>query len=284
MLEVKEIYKAYRDHQVLKGASFKVDNGQIFGLIGKNGAGKTTLLNIIAGSLKKDGGEISFGTSGKVGYLPDLPVFFEYMKAGEYLDFLLMESGRKSGASGRRELLELVKLPANVTIEKMSRGMRQRLGIAAALSGNPDIVLLDEPTSALDPKGREDVMNILRELKAQKKTVVFSTHILNDMEQICDDFGFLHDGIITPRSELLPENEFTLFVSFAKAVEISENALPGIRIEVVTDKAYRFIIKDASDLTGQKRVLDFIGALGVTVRNITNETLTLDALFKEVCD
>ena len=87
MLEVKDIYKSYGNHQVLKGASFKVTDGQIYGLIGKNGAGKTTLLNIISGSLSKDSGEVIITDLSKVGYLPDLPAFFEYMKTGEYLDF-----------------------------------------------------------------------------------------------------------------------------------------------------------------------------------------------------
>lgn len=280
MLEVKDIYKSYGSHQVLKGASFKVTDGQIYGLIGKNGAGKTTLLNIISGSLSKDSGEVIITDLSKVGYLPDLPAFFEYMKTGEYLDFLLMKSGSKR----RNELLDLVKLPANVTIEKMSRGMRQRLGIAAALAIDPQVVLMDEPTSALDPQGREDVLNILRELRNQKKTVVFSTHILNDMEQICDDFGFLNDGVITPRNSLVSDNEYTLFVSFADPVSIKTDGLPGIQIEVVSDRAYRFTVSNDGNSDAQRRVLDFVSRQNGVIRNITNETLTLEMLFKEVCD
>ena len=280
MLEVKDIYKSYGNHQVLKGASFKVTDGQIYGLIGKNGAGKTTLLNIISGSLSKNSGEVIITDLSKVGYLPDLPAFFEYMKTGEYLDFLLMKSGSKR----RNELLDLVKLPANVTIEKMSRGMRQRLGIAAALAIDPQVVLMDEPTSALDPQGREDVLNILRELRNQKKTVVFSTHILNDMEQICDDFGFLNDGVITPRHSLVSDNEYTLFVSFADPVSIETDGLPGIQIEVVSDRAYRFAVSNDGNSDAQRRVLDFVSRQNGVIRNITNETLTLEMLFKEVCD
>ena len=118
----------------------------------------------------------------KVGYLPDLPAFYDYLTTDEYLDFLLMNENPKR----RDELLEIVGLPKGAKVKTMSRGMRQRLGIAAVLVKDPDVILLDEPTSALDPAGRNDVKDILLKLKSEGRTIILSTHILADMDSICD--------------------------------------------------------------------------------------------------
>jgi ABC-2 type transport system ATP-binding protein len=195
VIKVDNVYKAFTYNKVLRGVSFEVKSGSIYGLIGRNGAGKTTLMNIMSGLMEADSGSCSFTKNNgksRVGYLPDLPEFYDYLTTDEYLDFLLMDENPKR----RNELLELVSLPPNVRLKTMSRGMRQRLGIAAVLVNNPDIILLDEPTSALDPSGRNDVKNILMKLKEYGKTIILSTHILADMDSICDKAGFLNDVVI----------------------------------------------------------------------------------------
>ena len=193
MIKVNNIKKSFTHHDVLKGVNLEIEEGSIYGLIGKNGAGKTTLMNILTGLLEADSGTFSFETNEKkVGYLPDLPAFYDYLNTDEYLDFLLMHKNPVR----RNELLKLVNLPAGAKIKTLSRGMRQRLGIASVLVNDPDVILLDEPTSALDPAGRNDVKNILLELKEKGKTIILSTHILADMDIICDRAGFLSDGII----------------------------------------------------------------------------------------
>lgn len=286
MLEVKGIRKAYDSNLVLKGASLKVSDGSIYGLIGRNGAGKTTLMNIIVGLLPLDEGYVMLDGEIaspdkyiRIGYLPDLPAFFEYMNAGEYLDFLL----KNQNPARRDELLGLVGIKASTYISKMSRGMRQRLGIAAALVNDPDTILLDEPTSALDPQGRADVMEILLNLKKQGKTVVLSTHILADMEKICDDYGFLNNGVIISKADLNVEVGSSFVVTFKDDTDIPPEIPKGIDVEKISSNSFRFRATNEDKDMLQRRILEFVSELDLPVRNIVNETLALDSLFKEVC-
>ena len=141
MVKVDGIRKTFGAHEVLKGVSFEIKEGTIYGLIGKNGAGKTTLMNIMTGLLEANGGTVDMGSStwgsknkSSVGYLPDLPNFYDYLTTDEYLDFLLMDSNPVR----RNDLLKMVGLSSGLRIKTMSRGMRQRLGIAAVLVNDPE--------------------------------------------------------------------------------------------------------------------------------------------------
>ena len=280
MLEVKDIYKSYDNLSVLKGVSVTLMPGEIYGLIGKNGAGKTTLLNILSGLLKKDSGEVKYSPDNiKTGYLPDNPGLFEYLTAAEYLDFLL----RDGDPIRRNELLKLVDIPGNIKISKMSRGMKQRIGIAAALTDDPDIILLDEPTSALDPQGRMEVMKLLTALKASGKSVILSTHILADMEKICDRVGFLSDGIIKKEVTVSEINGsgLNMIVSFTDPFtekEIFDRA--GLNTEMITDRVLRVGADDPDKL---KKLFSCLLEIQNSVNSLYKESATLDALFKEVC-
>ena len=280
MLEVKDIYKSYDNLSVLKGVSVTLMPGEIYGLIGRNGAGKTTLLNILSGLLKKDSGEVKYSPDNiKTGYLPDDPGLFEYLTAAEYLDFLL----RDGDPIRRNELLKLVDIPGNIKISKMSRGMKQRIGIAAALTDDPDIILLDEPTSALDPQGRMEVMKLLTALKASGKSVILSTHILADMEKICDRVGFLSDGIIKKEVTVSEINGsgLNMIVSFTDPFtekEIFDRA--GLNTEMITDRVLRVGADDPDKL---KNLFSCLLEIQNSVNSLYKESATLDALFKEVC-
>ena len=166
------------------------------------------MMKIILGLLKADGGEISVNdrivTSGQnktnqfIGYLPDVPEFYSYMTAPEYLKFCgeITSMDKKKIDNKTNELLELCGLSGEKhRIKGFSRGMKQRLGIAQALLNEPKLLICDEPTSALDPVGRKEILDILVSAK-QKTTVLFSTHILSDVERICDELAFLHNGEI----------------------------------------------------------------------------------------
>ncbi len=209
MLEVRDIYKSFNGRPVLKGLNLKVDRGEIYGLVGENGAGKTTLMNIIIALLKSDGGEVVVDgvkisspadIRGKIGYMLDIPSMFEFMSAYEYLEYLASASELTKAQTAARsdELLSLVGLggAGKMRIKTFSRGMKQRMGIAAGMLADPEIVLMDEPSSALDPKGRYEVTEIIRKLAGRGKTVLLSTHILSDVEKVCGRIGLLIGGRI----------------------------------------------------------------------------------------
>ena len=206
VLSIKGLSKSYGTNLVIDDISFDVPEGSVFGFIGANGAGKTTTMNMILGFLEMDSGEIiacekkvSYGKTVKgIGYLPDVPEFYNYMRPMEYLNLCGGLSGmsKEKIKERSRDLLALVGLAdANQKISGFSRGMRQRLGIAQALLGEPKLLICDEPTSALDPIGRKEILEILTAVKGEA-TVIFSTHILSDVERICDRAAIIHNGKI----------------------------------------------------------------------------------------
>ena len=206
MLRVSGLHKQFGDKTVLNGLDLSVPEHSVFGFVGKNGAGKTTTMKAILGLLKPDAGEILIGgeqvvygqtrTNRLIGYLPDVPEFYSFMTAPEYLSFCGEITGMRRPEVTRRtgELLELVGLGDEMhRIKGFSRGMKQRLGIAQALLNRPKLLICDEPTSALDPVGRKEILDILLAVREQT-TVLFSTHILSDVERICTDVAFLDHG------------------------------------------------------------------------------------------
>lgn len=205
-LTISGLVKQFGSHMVIDGLSFEVPENCVYGFIGQNGAGKTTTMKMILGLLKPDEGsirifdrQVRYGrtdTNRYIGYLPDVPEFYNYMRPMEYLSLCGEITGYPSGKlkEKSRELLELVGLKdVNKKIGGFSRGMKQRLGFAQALLNEPRLLLCDEPTSALDPIGRKEILDILEQIKG-KTTVVFSTHILSDVERVCDRIAVLNQG------------------------------------------------------------------------------------------
>lgn len=208
VLVIQNLKKNFGSKEVLCGLNLSVPEHSIFGFIGKNGAGKTTTMKAILGLLKPDDGEIfclgekvHFGqtnTNRYIGYLPDVPEFYSYMTPLEYLTFCgeVSRMNKADIVTRSKELLELVGLGQEChRIKGFSRGMKQRLGIAQALLNCPKLLICDEPTSALDPVGRKEILDILLAAR-QQTTVLFSTHILSDVERICTEAAFLNNGKI----------------------------------------------------------------------------------------
>ena len=283
MIKINDIKKTFGHHEVLKGVNLEIEEGSIYGLIGKNGAGKTTLMNIMTGLLEADGGSFSFGADGKkkVGYLPDLPAFYDYLTTDEYLDFLLMQKNPVR----RNDLLKQVGLPEKVRIKTMSRGMKQRLGIAAVLVNDPDVILLDEPTSALDPSGRNDVKSILISLKEKGKTIILSTHILADMDSICDKAGFLSGGVIVKEVDVAASKKSAeeMIVSFATKPDLDKLYTYVQKIFVIDPLTIRIVMDKSEKLSSQKMILEGLSSLGQEITSISTTANSLDNIFREVC-
>ena len=247
------LFKTYRvgflarKVRALEDLSLEVRRGEIFGLLGPNGAGKTTTIKILLGFVRPSSGRAfisgapvgSITSRRKLGYLPENPALYEFLRGHEYLIF----AGRLAGLSTRdakaqtAKLIELVGLAgrADRLIRKFSKGMVQRLALAQALVGDPETVILDEPMSGLDPVGRKDVRDLILGLRQEGRTVLFSTHILSDVEAICDRVGILVEGRLTdcgPLAELVSPGvravELTLDGAAPELIERLRNAGAGV--------------------------------------------------------
>ena len=280
MISVQNIAKSFGENTVLKDVSLFVNEASIYGLIGHNGACKTTLMSIMAGLSKADRGSYDYGGK-RISYLPDIPGFFDYLTAGEYIQFLMSGTQIGSGPT-KEELLRQVGLTGKIKISKMSRGMRQRLGIAAALVNDPDILLLDEPTSALDPAGRIELMQILGDLRRQGKSILLSTHILADMEKLCDEVGFLYKGIISRTVNVRDlNNRNTWIVQLNRNPE--EMDISCDQVSVIGDRLLRIVIDGDEHVKNQQNALKWLSSLDSMIVSIRNESRTLEDLFQEVC-
>lgn len=200
MLKVTDVCKKYGKYEVLKQMSFTVPKGSIYGLVGRNGAGKTTIMRIISGLQKPTSGKVEYGFDhngyGKIGALVELPSIYSSKSARENLIFQYINLGLKIDDSVD-ELLKLVSLD-NTGKKKAGRfslGMRQRLGIAMAMAGNPDMLILDEPINGLDPQGIIEIRDLLQRLNREKGiTIIISSHILTELSKLATNFAFVEGG------------------------------------------------------------------------------------------
>lgn len=270
VLEIHQLNKRFREHQVIDGLELTVPEHAVFGFIGQNGAGKTTTMKMVLGLLKPDSGSITIcGESVRygetksnrhVGYLPDVPEYYGYMNAREYLALC----GEITGLPKKRiqersgELLELVGLGGTKKrISGFSRGMKQRLGIAQALLHEPRLLICDEPTSALDPVGRKEILDVLYAAKG-KTTVLLSTHILTDVERICDHVAILHGGKLALNGTLSELKEGHRQDGYALEFRSAEEAARFAECM----KSNRFAATVAQEGTAIKVQLQLSGTLG----------------------
>jgi ABC-2 type transport system ATP-binding protein len=212
MVEFSHLTKAYKKKRVVDDFSLKVDV-PIFGFLGQNGAGKTTIMKMIVGLLAPTSGDVtidgllssSLEAKQKMGYMPETPYFYERMRGIEFLQFCdelygkhaaRASDGTKNRIAHYENLLKKVGIFAarNAEIRTYSKGMRQRLGFAQALVNDPEYLFLDEPLDGLDPIGRREMKEVMRVLKHEGRKIFLNTHILADVEEICDEVGVIHAG------------------------------------------------------------------------------------------
>jgi ABC-2 type transport system ATP-binding protein len=248
--ECTELVKRYGGTVALAGVELEVEPGELVGLLGPNGAGKSTLVKIACGLVRPSGGEASVAghpagsaeARGAIGYLAELFRFPEWLRADELLSLHQRLAGSGGGPAERAELLELVGLDdaARTKVGAMSKGMQQRLGIAQALVGSPRVLMLDEPTSALDPVGRRTVRNLLLELKQRGVAVLLNSHLLSEVERVCDRVTILVGGRIVARgspAELARARgvEVDLEQGVREFPEASREQVPEIVARLVAD-------------------------------------------------
>lgn len=254
VIDVRDLTKTYRTPfrrkkvQALKGVTFQVQRGHIFGFVGPNGAGKTTTIRTLMGLIRPTGGSATIlghaipsrAARFKVGFLPESPYFYDYLTITELLDLVGRIFGMSSAERTKRAdaLIERVGLTRarGQYLKKFSKGMLQRAGLAQALMNDPELVVLDEPTSGLDPIGRKEVRDLILELRDHGKTVFFSSHILTDIEAIADHVAIVARGQLqamgTP-GELVKRTvlgvDITLQLTAAEAADALGNGATRVR-------------------------------------------------------
>jgi ABC-2 type transport system ATP-binding protein len=205
---LSKIYAQAQGKKAVDDLSLSLEQGEIFGFLGPNGAGKTTTIKMITGLAYPDEGEIKIfqkpnnllEVKEKIGFMSEQPYFYNHLTGYELLDFFAHLFPMENETRKKRicELLKQVGLEkaADIPIRRYSKGMNQRLGLAAALINDPQIIFLDEPLDGLDPLGRRQIKEIILNLKTKKKTVFFNSHILSDVEEICDHIGIIDNGVL----------------------------------------------------------------------------------------
>ena len=309
MIEVKGLTKKYGDHYAINHIDFKVERGHIYGFLGPNGAGKSTTMNIITGCLAATEGTVTIDghdiydepieAKRGIGYLPEIPPLYVEMTPYEYLDFVARAKGVDKGLID--EKIELVMRETGITdmqdrlIKNLSKGYRQRVGIAQAMLGDPEVIILDEPTVGLDPKQIIEIRDLIKRLGAEH-TVILSSHILSEISAVCDYVIIIARGRVVAQDSL--ENLARHYTSSATVKVEIKGAEGSVRMAVDT-------VKDSIlgyDLGANKdepqylqldisvpRDTDIREALskalvenGCTILSMTTESLSLEDVFLEL--
>lgn len=291
VIETRDLRKHYGRIEALKGVSLAVGSGEIFGLLGQNGAGKTTLIKILLGIALRWQGTASLlgkpaGTvhvRNKVGYLPEDHRFPAYHTGQSLLEFYgrLLGVARRERRARIDEMLETVGLSArrHYKIRTYSKGMKQRLGVAQALFHDPEVVFLDEPTDGVDPIGRREIRGVLQQLKERGKTIFINSHLLGEVELLCDRVGILHKGLLVREGDTaaLTQQRGLYVIGLAPnhvfpIAELSERgyvAQPaGVNFEL-----------ELSDGQNIDEVVDFLRSRQLSIRHLIEKRITLEDLF-----
>lgn len=288
MITTAGLTKDYGTTRALDNVALNVTGGSVYGLVGPNGAGKTTLLGVLAGLRRATSGSVETGTS-KVGVLPDTPLFDRWLTAREVVELSLnMSNGARDGDRVAAVIAEAgIADAADRAVGGFSRGMLQRLGVAATLVSEPELILLDEPCSALDPLGRREVLDLIGRLRGDA-TVVFSSHILADVQEVCDTVGILRQGRLVfegPLEQLLVgKAQPQYLVRLRPPVEPVMDALRAVEwIEAVAPVSPEQIRVSGANLAMLERgLVPALAAAGAQVVSLAPDAPSLEDVFLEV--
>jgi ABC-2 type transport system ATP-binding protein len=296
VIETRNLVKQYGRIEALKGVTLKVQPGEIFGLLGQNGAGKTTMVKILLGITRASFGEAQLlgapaGTASvrqRVGYLPEDHRFPDYHTGYSLLDFYgaLLELPAADRRRRAEEMLELVGLKGRMhyKIRTYSKGMKQRLGIAQALFHDPDVIFLDEPTDGVDPVGRREIRDLLHQLKEEGKTIFLNSHLLGEVELICDRVLILHNGEIIRQgtiAELTRQRGlFLLKLADGQTFPREDVAKAGYAVSR-RDDFWEIALTDGQSIDP---VVDLLRGRGLGLRHLEEKHQALEDIFIETVE
>jgi ABC-2 type transport system ATP-binding protein len=296
VIETHNLAKRYGRVEALKGVSLCVQPGEIYGLLGQNGAGKTTLIKVLLGITKLTEGQAKLldepaGTTRvrrRVGYLPEDHRFPDYHTGASLLDFYgaLLSVPRKERRLRAAEMLDLVGLRGRMhyKIRTYSKGMKQRLGIAQALLHNPEVIFLDEPTDGVDPVGRREIRALLQQLKGQNRTIFLNSHLLGEVELICDRVGILQRG------EMIREGDIPTLTRQRGLFVIG--LAPGQELPVAELQQQGYAVRPAgigwevalTDGQSIDPVVDLLRSRDLSIRHLVEKRQTLEDLFLQTVE
>jgi ABC-2 type transport system ATP-binding protein len=291
VIETLKLAKRYGRIQALRGVSLAVARGEIYGLLGQNGAGKTTLIKVLLGIARNWEGEAFLlgkpaGTAEvrrRVGYLPEDHRFPEYHTGYSLLDFYgqLLSVPRTERRRRIPEMMDLVGLKGRMhsKIRTFSKGMKQRVGIAQALMHDPEVIFMDEPTDGVDPVGRRQIRRIMQELKSQGKTIFLNSHLLGEVELICDRVGILQRGEMIEEGDIATltrqKDMFIVGIAPGQVFPQQEAATLGYQVSASGD----FWEVGLTDGQSIDPLVDLLRARGLSIRHLVEKRQTLEDLF-----
>ena len=309
MIEVRNLTKKYGDHFAVQDISFSLEKGKIYGLLGPNGAGKSTTMNIMTGYIAATSGEVIIEghdifkeaeeAKKHIGYLPEIPPLYMDMTVWEYLFTVadlkgVPKSERKSMIGDVMEKVMLTNMKDRL-IKNLSKGYKQRVGIAQTLIGNPDIIILDEPTVGLDPKQIIEIRTLIKQL-GEDHTVLISSHILSEIGAVCDHVVIINKGHLvvsdsTENLEKLFKGQDILCLSAQGELEKIQNILrefPALSIadmkEAEESETYRFQLKVQDQADYRKQLFFRFAEAGIPLLEISRAGMSLEDIFLEITE
>ncbi|MFT4155812.1 gliding motility-associated ABC transporter ATP-binding subunit GldA [Parafilimonas sp.] len=296
-IEVKNLLKQYGAQKAVNNVSFSISKGEIVGFLGPNGAGKSTTMKMITGYLQPDAGEIKvcgadtgkdvMNAKKKIGYLPESNPLYYDMYVKEYLQFI---AGVHKVQNAREKIKNIIAL-TGLTVEsrkktgQLSKGYKQRVGLAAALLHDPEVLILDEPTSGLDPNQIIEIRNVIKE-QGRNKTVLFSSHILQEVQAICDRVIIISKGQLVADSsvEALKQHvqSNSIAVSFSTKINKAQlEGLPGARqVVAVNDQSFKISTNDTNEL--RRQLLEFAVSEQLDITSLQTEGNNLEDIFRSL--
>lgn len=301
-IDIKNLTKSYGSNKALDNVSFSVKKGEIMGFLGPNGAGKSTTMNIICGCISPSSGSVTVGgfdvlenpknVKKKIGYLPENPPLYLDMTVNEYLNFVYeLEKVNLDREGHIQRVMERVQIydKKDRLIKNLSKGYKQRVGLAQALIGDPEVLILDEPTVGLDPRQIIEIRNVIKSLR-KDKTIIFSTHIMQEIEAVCDSVTIISDGKIVAQGSLDEINKETgdkdkFIVGIIGNGQIAYEVLKSIpevkqcKVSKQDKNISEFIIEQMPETDIRVSLTKALSENDLAIASLRSASLTLEEIF-----